>query len=447
MTDATGSDIESVFSDAVEGGPTALSENLPMKRRSSVPELFRAMKEKEQRKSKKHKRDSKEDENEESSHVCRLAGESLETVKQIMVTEIGKVISLMERKFEAQEKRIEILEAELMQSDNDKRALHAKLTAHEKTICSLTEQMEAMDTNRRMNSLILKWQGFGKRSLNENVEEKVVNVLNQRFPDLHITASDLQTVHRLQGEYTVICKFLKTQLRNEVFERRMSQAGYVRGSGNSAAPLFINESLSPAKQALLNALLDAKRRKLVYTVYTKRGAVFCKRGVESRGQRVDSMEEVKSIVDGSGSAPAGSGGRSAPTGSGSEPGARLRGQPGGAPATHESQRQRGPGGPAPASRSGPAGEFPAPGAPPAGRDAPRPRLPGSAPETGRDLGSGEEPSAGPGAGAAGPGGSGEGTVQTPVAPGVSAAAAGGGARRGVSGDPSVGAGPAVVGGS
>ena len=240
MADNNASDIEAVFCDAEESGSAAVgSEKHPMRRRSSVPELFRVMKEKEQRKSKKHKRDSKEDENEEGpSHVCRLAGESLETVKQIMVTEVAKVLSLMERKFEAQEKRIEILEAELMQSENDKKVLHAKLTAQEKAIRNLTEQFEYMDTNRRMNSLILKSQGFGKRSINENIEEKVVNVLNQRFPDLAITASDLQTVHRLQGEHTVICKFLKTQLRNEVFERRMSQAGYIRGSGNSVAPLY-----------------------------------------------------------------------------------------------------------------------------------------------------------------------------------------------------------------
>ena len=117
MSDNATSDIESVFGDAEDNGASVESVRRPKKRQSSVPELMRAIHERDQRKSKEPKRDSKEAENteEEPSHVRRLAGESLETVKQIMVTEIGKVISLMERKFEAQEKRIEFLEAEVMQ--------------------------------------------------------------------------------------------------------------------------------------------------------------------------------------------------------------------------------------------------------------------------------------------------------------------------------------------
>ena len=92
MSDNAVSDIDSVFGDAEDNGAAVLSERRPKKRQSSVPELMRVIQKKEQRKSKKHKRDSKESENvEETSHVCRLAGESLETVKQIMVTEIGKV--------------------------------------------------------------------------------------------------------------------------------------------------------------------------------------------------------------------------------------------------------------------------------------------------------------------------------------------------------------------
>ena len=116
--------------------------------------------------------------------------------------------------------------------------------AQKSTIRSLTLQLESMDTNRRMNSLILKCEDFGKGSNNEDIEEKAVRILNKRFPDLRIAANDFQTVHRLQGEHTVICKFLKTQLRNEVFERRMNQARNNRGAVNAEAPLYVNESLS-----------------------------------------------------------------------------------------------------------------------------------------------------------------------------------------------------------
>ena len=374
MSDNAVSDIDSVLGDAEDNGAAVLSERRPKKRQSSVPELMRVIQEKEQRKSKKHKRDSKESENvEETSHVCRLAGESLETVKQIMVTEIGKVLSLMERKFEAQEKRIEILEAEVMQKDVETKALHSKLTAQEKTIRNLAEQLESMDTNRRMNSLILKCTDFGERSNNEDIENKVITVLNRRFPELRITANDFQTDHRLQGKHTVICKFLKTRLRNEIFEGRMSQAVDKRGAGKPA-PLYINESLSPSRQALLNALLDAKRRELIYAVYTRRGAVFCKRSAESGGHRVDDMDQVKFIIDGGGPAP---------PGPGRGPGARPQGHPGNAHANRGPQRQRGPGGPETAGRPDLA-EASTARSSPLRRDVLPHRVPGDARAAGRD---------------------------------------------------------------
>ena len=85
-----------------------------------------------------------------------------------------------------------------------------------------------------MNSLILKCTDFGERSNNEDIENKAITILNRRFPELRITANDFQTVHRLQGKHTVICKFLKTRLRNEIFEGRMSQAVDKRGAGKPA---------------------------------------------------------------------------------------------------------------------------------------------------------------------------------------------------------------------
>ena len=76
---------------------------------------------------------------------------------------------------------------------------------------ALSGQLENMDVNRRMNSVLLRFEDFGRRSRDENLEERVAEILNQRFPDLKISVNDFQTVHRLQDEKSVICNFFSDE--------------------------------------------------------------------------------------------------------------------------------------------------------------------------------------------------------------------------------------------
>ena len=296
LSDTAASDADSVFGDA-EDNATGQEQAKPASKDRPTLLMKATCSRANQRKSKKHKRDSKEDEDaDDPVHSCVLAGESLNAVKKIVEDGIGKVLSQMESKFEAFEKRIEILEVECFERSSECKVMHEKLVEQEATIRSLSEQVESMETNRRMNTLILKCQDFGVRKINENIEAETVKVINKRFPELKISGDDFQTVHRLQGEKTVICKFLKTDRKNELYEKRLSRTNH-SNSRSELAPLFINESLSPANQAVFNALLEAKRQKCIYTVYTKRGSVFCKQNFESPGRRIYNMDQVKTIFN------------------------------------------------------------------------------------------------------------------------------------------------------
>lgn len=121
----------------------------------------------------------------------------------------------------------------------------------------LCAQVESMDINRRMNSLILKCGELGRPEKNENIEEKVIKIITERFPDVRLTDGDFQTCHRLQTDDTVICKFLKTHVRDQIYDKRIELAK--TAGRDNRAPLFINESLTARNRELFGMLLEAKR--------------------------------------------------------------------------------------------------------------------------------------------------------------------------------------------
>ena len=210
---------------------------------------------------------------------------------------ITKAVKIMEIKYAALEKRTEILESELFEKSHKVDALQAIIAQRDTAMQTLNEQLESMDVNRRMNTVILKCEDFGQRIRDENIEVRTADVLNRRFPDMKITVGDFQTVHRLQNDKSVICKFVHTRVRDELYERRFDLSREKRGTRERQAPLYINESLTAKNMQIFNALLDAKRSGWVYTVYTRRGLVNFKASRDSRGRRVDSIHQLKAIIE------------------------------------------------------------------------------------------------------------------------------------------------------
>ena len=144
--------------------------------------------------------------------------------------------------------------------------------------------------NGRLSSLILTCSEFESRHQKEDIEERVVDLLNRRFTDLKLTAADLQVAHRLQSGSKVIVKLVKRKVRDIVHEKRFELArdgveadhrGAGHGPGRGGpAPLFINESLTTANRDIYNALLKARKTPggaRVATVFSRRGWVYYRR--------------------------------------------------------------------------------------------------------------------------------------------------------------------------
>ena len=113
---------------------------------------------------------------------------------------VSKVIGTFEAKCEQLEKRISILESEGMDRELELKKMREQLDAQNKVNDELQKQVEAIDANRRLSSLTLTCSEFEPRHTNEDIEDRVVNLLNGRFRDLRLTTSDIQSAHRLQKD-------------------------------------------------------------------------------------------------------------------------------------------------------------------------------------------------------------------------------------------------------
>ena len=155
---------------------------------------------------------------EEPSRGVELNAASLAAIQQLIEASVSKVIGTFEAKCEQLEKRISILESEGMDRELELKKMREQLEAQSKVNDELQRQVEAIDANRRLSSLILTCSEFEPRHANEDIEERVVNLLNRRFEDLRLTASDIQAAHRLQKDSKVIVRFVKRRVRDDIYE-------------------------------------------------------------------------------------------------------------------------------------------------------------------------------------------------------------------------------------
>ena len=236
-----------------------------------------------------------------------LSTGALAEIRRMLDSGIAAVISAFERKFDQMERRIQILESEAMEKDLEIRRLGEHLARQISVNGELRTQIESIDLNRRLSSLIPTCDDFGHRSNNENLEDKVINVLQKRIPDLSLTAADIQVVHRLQKDDKVICKFMKRSVRDSIYDARFNLLARDARPGSRGdrkmSPLYINESLTNSNQQLYNQLLQARRSSggsAIASVFSRRGYVFCRTTKGGPNIRVTDEAALRRLIGGVG---------------------------------------------------------------------------------------------------------------------------------------------------
>ena len=111
------------------------------------------------------------------------------------------------------------------------------------------------------------------------------------MPWLDLREQDIDRAHRLPGpNHRVIVKFVQSgagSKRDLLMTRRTELRGY--------DDLFVNESLTAQNGQIFRALLQAKKDKKIYTVFTRGGVVFCKTEQFGARTRVDSVAKLAEL--------------------------------------------------------------------------------------------------------------------------------------------------------
>ena len=201
-------------------------------------------------------------------------------------------LDILEAKLESFEKRLDVLEHEGFETATKAKTLEKTVAELKQENKALRDQIESVDTNNRQDSLILKCEEFGRRTLNEDIEEKAIGSLNSRFDWLRLSRGDLQVAHRLNSDNTVICKFLRRSTRDRIYDSRFEQKRTETGH-----KMYITESLSAPKREIMNALIAAKKQGHIYTCFSRKGYPFVKDTPSSSGRRVTSLEQVRPYLD------------------------------------------------------------------------------------------------------------------------------------------------------
>ena len=159
-----------------------------------------------------------------------LSAGALEAIRRMVDGGIAAVISTFEKKFESMERRINVLETEVFDREQELQNLSGQLAQQVDINARLRAQVESIDLNRRLSSLILTCEDFSSRSPTEDMEKKVTLVLNDRIHGLNLTVEEIQAAHRLQRDDKVIVRFVKRSTRDKVYEARFSLASHLGSS-------------------------------------------------------------------------------------------------------------------------------------------------------------------------------------------------------------------------
>ncbi|KAF0287340.1 hypothetical protein FJT64_001465 [Amphibalanus amphitrite] len=223
----------------------------------------------------------------EAPATVELSDAAMSRIKQMLDGSIATVIAAFETKFNSMQQRIDVLEGEVMDRDVEIRSLHEQLVRQGKALEEQQERTEGIDLNRRLSTLILTCDDFISKTTDEDVEQKISQVLNQRFPWLNMTPKDIQSAHRLQANNKVIVRFVKRRMRDAVYEGRFELVNRTARDARRLSPLYITESLTPKNREVYSYLLEARKPvngSKITSVFSRRGLVFCR--VERGGPNI-----------------------------------------------------------------------------------------------------------------------------------------------------------------
>ena len=191
----------------------------------------------------------------------------------------GKMLSAFDAKLDAVVSRIEDRFSNILKEKDDKIIeLTATNSELREQVISLDEKLDALNAYSRKDTIIVSG-ALPQPSPNEESHILVRDLLSTKFPSVTIHENDISVAHRLQPKRqnsdgttpppNIVVKLVRRNLKLQLIKASRAQ--------NKDAPnkLFVNESLTPQRNSVLQTLIKLKKEhKVVKGVTSMQGEVF-----------------------------------------------------------------------------------------------------------------------------------------------------------------------------
>ena len=164
---------------------------------------------------------------------------------------------------------------------------HERIITLEKRLAVAEKQAEAAEQYSRQDCLILRGRLDVRPnlSLRDEVMRLIAYHTGVRFPSWC-----LNTVHWLGGGSSLIVRFNNKAVRDEVYRSRVPKEAEKRG-------LFIHESLTPSKMALVSRCVVMRKQGSIMTYYTQGGNVMVKKARDTPSMMVTPGMSEQDILE------------------------------------------------------------------------------------------------------------------------------------------------------
>ena len=230
---------ESAFSDA-EDDPVFPPGPGERKRLRSVEDMVKVLEGKRKRvvSPRQAEKQSKDKQQDFLKEIKEMIDSSIKSAFESLWEKIDRKVSSIETK-------IDKLEGQVFERDQVIDELQETVRSCQEHITGLEEQVEDLERNSRSSNLIFYSKQIGKREEGEDIQEKTINLINENFPAKSVTRRDFSAINRLSSENTVICAFSSKNLRNEIYEERLTLR---RREVGVKERLYVSESLTKSKK-------------------------------------------------------------------------------------------------------------------------------------------------------------------------------------------------------
>lgn len=240
--------------------------------------------------------------------VISLIKQESKNQRDVIIKEIKNEFSAALREIESKldavktslEKRVIELEQHVNERDCLIERMENDLIQSKTEIANLQQEAEEREMAWRAPELILSGKSVppparpdsARDRPSEDLRRTASDVIRRAFPRAEVDLRDFADVRRIGGR-VLLCRFVSTgpgSLRHYLFENRMLLKGKPEQS-----ELFISESLTPKNKDILNHLLELKKAKKLYCVFTRFGHVYCKLKRELQRIPVNSLDKVNEL--------------------------------------------------------------------------------------------------------------------------------------------------------